>query len=221
MNAFPLLLASNSPRRRQLLALTGWKFSVAASDVDESVRPGEPPEIYVSRLSAEKARAAAEKAHGEQFVVGSDTTVVLDGDILGKPVDAEEAVDMLRRLRGRTHQVFTGISVARLSDGFTRTEVCLTDVPMRDYTEEEIAAYVATGDPLDKAGAYAIQHAWFKPVAALSGCRASVMGFPLCHLVRILRRFGVQAQSDVPGGCQAALDYDCPVYATILAQNAV
>jgi len=216
MSTFPLLLASNSPRRRQLLNLTGWKFSIAASDVDESVLPGEPPENYVCRLAEAKAIVAADKAHGEQFVIGSDTTVVLDGEILGKPVDADEAVDMLRRLRGSTHQVYTGISVMRLSDRVTHTDVCLTEVPMRDYTDEEIAAYVATGDPLDKAGAYAIQHDWFKPVASMTGCRASVMGFPLCHLVRIMHQVDTETQSDVPAGCQAVLNYECSVFHSIL-----
>jgi MAF protein len=217
MSDFPILLASNSPRRRQLLALTGWKYSVAASDVDESVCPGESPREYVRRLAEEKARAASQKAHGERFVIGSDTTVVLDGDILGKPTDADEALHMLRRLRGRTHQVFTGIAVIRLEDGLTRTDVCVTDVPMRAYNEDEMTAYVASGDPMDKAGAYAIQHAWFKPVASMAGCYASVMGLPLCHLARLMRSFGLQALADVPGGCQSALDYACPVYAAILA----
>ncbi|MEJ5225150.1 MAG: Maf family protein [Anaerolineales bacterium] len=216
MNDSPVLLASNSPRRRQLLALTGWKYSVAASDVDESVRPGESPEVYVRRLAEEKARAAAQKAHSERFVIGSDTTVVLDGDILGKPADADEALSMLRRLRGRTHQVFTGIAVLRLEDGLTHTDVCVTDVPMRAYSDDEIAAYVASGDPLDKAGAYAIQHAWFRPVASMAGCYASVMGLPLCHLARLMRAFGVPARDNIPSGCQTALNYACPVYASIL-----
>lgn len=219
MSDFPLLLASNSPRRRQLLMLTGWKFSVAASDVDESVRPGESPPAYVRRLAEEKARAAAQKAHGEQFVVGSDTTVVLDGDILGKPADAAEALHMLARLRGRTHQVYTGIAVVRLSDSSTRSDVCVADVPMRIYREDEMAAYVASGDPMDKAGAYAIQHAWFKPVASMAGCYASVMGLPLCHLARLMRGFGAPPSADVPGGCQTALEYDCPVHVSILAEN--
>lgn len=216
MNDFPLLLASNSPRRRQLLTLTGWAFSVAASDIDESVHPGEEPPAYVRRLAQEKARAASQKAHGERFVIGSDTTVVLDGDILGKPADADEALSMLRRLRGRTHQVFTGIAVIRLEDGHTHTDVCVTDVPMRAYSENEMSAYVASGDPMDKAGAYAIQHAWFKPVASMAGCYASVMGLPLCHLARLMRQFGVPPQSDVSGGCQSTLGYHCPVYTSIL-----
>ncbi len=219
MNNLPLLLASNSPRRRQLLALTGWKFSVAASDVDESVHPGERPDDYVRRLAEEKARAAAHKAHGESFVIGSDTTVVLGDDILGKPADAAEATAMLRRLRGRTHQVFTGIAVMRLADRRMHSDVCITDVPMRAYSDAEIEAYVASGDPLDKAGAYAIQHDWFRPVASMSGCYASVMGLPLCHLARLMQRFDVPAPADIPAACQTTLDYACPVYTAILTQG--
>lgn len=211
-----LLLASNSPRRRQLIGLAGWSFRVAPADLDESVLPGEGPYDYVARLAQAKARAAAHQAEGERFVVGSDTTVVLDEEILAKPADAAEATQMLEKLRGRTHQVMTGICVLNLADGLAHVEVCVTDVPMRNYTDAEIAAYVATGDPLDKAGAYAIQHPQFRPVASMAGCYASVMGLPLCHLARVLSKLGLPAGQDVPAGCQHYLEYDCPVYHSIL-----
>jgi len=153
-----LILASNSPRRRQLLALADWKFHVVVADVDESVYPNELPADYVLRLAETKARATANRAHDDQIILAADTTVVDGTDILGKPQDNVEAFAMLTRLRGHTHQVYTGVALLRLSDGLLLKELCVTDVPMRDYSDEEIQAYIQTGDPLDKAGAYAIQH---------------------------------------------------------------
>jgi septum formation protein len=211
-----LLLASNSPRRKQLLALGGWEFTTAPADLDESSLPGETPRDYVLRLAEAKARVSARQAGPEQLVIGSDTAVIIDSDILGKPADSAEATAMLRRLRGRTHQVFTGIAVFSVADGRLAMDLCITDVPMRAYSDEEIRTYVATGDPLDKAGAYAIQHPVFQPVASMSGCFASVMGLPLCHLARLLKEFGMNPSADLPGNCQAFLKYQCPVFPTIL-----
>ena len=142
-----LLLASNSPRRKQLLALGGWEFATAPADMDESVLPGETPREYVMRLAEAKARASAQQAEADQVVVGSDTAVIIDGDILGKPADSAEAESMLRRLRGRTHQVYTGIAVFSVADGKLAADLCITDVPMRDYSDEEIRAYVADRRP--------------------------------------------------------------------------
>ena len=210
-----LVLASNSPRRRQLLALTGWEFMVNAPDVDESLLPqGESPADYVLRLAETKARALP--AGPDQIVLAADTTVVAGQDILGKPQDHDEAFAMLRRLRGRTHQVYTGVALLRQSDGLLLKELSVTDVPMRDYSDEEIEAYIQTGDPLDKAGAYAIQHSQFQPVAYMEGCFASVMGLPLCHVTRMLRRLGISPNADVPVSCQRYLEYECPVYGKIL-----
>ena len=211
-----LLLASNSPRRKQLLALGGWEFITSPADVDETVLPGEAPHDYVMRLAEAKARVSARQALPGQVVVGSDTTVIIDSDILGKPADAAEAESMLRRLRGRTHQVFTGIAVFRPADGKFSADLCITEVPMRDYSDKEILDYIATGDPLDKAGAYAIQHPGFQPVASMSGCFASVMGLPHCHLARLLKDFGMKPASDLPANCQAFLNYKCPVFPSIL-----
>jgi septum formation protein len=216
-----ILLASNSPRRRQLLALGGWEFDSASSNVDESALPAETPAAYVVRLAREKALACIGGASPGQIVIGSDTTVVLDGEIIGKPADAAEAEWMLGRLRGRTHQVYTGIAALDPATGRMLTDLCVTDVPMRAYSDEEINAYVATGDPLDKAGAYAIQHPVFQPVASMAGCYASVMGLPLCHLTRLLRQFKVHPRSDVPGECQAFLRYDCAVYLEILGDRQI
>ena len=209
-----LILASNSPRRRQLIGLTGWDFIVSVADVDESPRENESPAEYVIRLATTKARAITAKA--DDIILAADTTVVDGSEILGKPQDKAEAVAMLTRLRGRTHQVYTGIALLRGGDNSLLTDLCVTDVPMRDYTDEEIRAYVASGDPFDKAGAYAIQHPEFRPVAGMDGCYASVMGLPLCHVVRSMRKLGVEPSADVPANCQKLLEYDCPVFNSIL-----
>ena len=170
MNERPLLvLASNSPRRKDLIALAGLPFEILVANVDETPRANESPRNYVVRLAEEKARASFLRADASQVVLAADTTVVDADALLGKPADPSEAKRMLRQLRGRVHQVYTGIAALRVSDGHLVRDVCVTDVPMRDYSDAEIEAYVATGDPLDKAGAYAIQHAQFQPVASMAG----------------------------------------------------
>jgi len=123
---------------------------------------------------------------------------------------------MLNQLRGHTHQVFTAAAFYRVSDGKMLTELCVTDVPMRAYSDNEISAYVQTGDPLDKAGAYAIQHPNFQPVESMRGCYASVMGLPMCHVVRTLNALDVLPLADVPAACQNLLSYECPVSGAIL-----
>jgi MAF protein len=210
-----IVLASNSPRRRELLALTNLNFVVSIADVDERAAFGESPAEYVVRLAETKARAI--NADADQLVLAADTAVVDGKDILGKPLDDAEAFAMLTRLRGRTHQVYTGLALLRKSDGLLLSDLCVTDVPMRDYSDDEIRAYVATGDPLDKAGAYAIQHDQFHPVVHLSGCYASVMGLALCHVTRMLRKMMLSPNADVPANCQVHLKYDCPVYGKILS----
>ena len=215
MTSHPLLvLASNSPRRRQLLALGDWMFNVIIANVDESTRENESPAEYVLRLAETKARAIT--AQPDQIILAADTTVVDGNDILGKPKDNVEAFTMLTRLRGHTHQVYTGLALFRLSDGLILKELSVTDVPMRNYSDEEINAYIQTGDPLDKAGAYAIQHPRFKPVAHMEGCYASVMGLPMCHVVRMMRKMDSPPHADVPVKCQTLLEYQCPVSRAIL-----
>ena len=219
-----LVLASNSPRRRELLRLAGWRFDTHPTEVDESQRPGEAPGAYVLRLAESKARACAASpknsgtmsAHKDMTILAADTAVVDGRDILGKPKDLAEAVVMLRRLRSHIHQVYTGFAVMRLSDGNLLTDLCVTDVPMRAYTDEEINIYVTTGDPFDKAGAYAIQHSKFHPVETISGCYASVMGLPLCHLTRTLHKLDIAPRADISAGCQSSLDYTCPISAEVL-----
>lgn len=194
-----LILASGSPRRRELLASLGVDFTVIKSDIDETQHPGEPPYDYVRRLSIEKAAAVAAKLESAADVVlAADTVVILaadtlgvteSGEILGKPADADEARAILRRLRGRSHVVCTALTV-RAPD-HTLTELTRTTVLMRDYTDAEIDAYIATGDPFDKAGAYAIQHETFRPVARIEGSYTNVVGLPLETLRPMLAAVGI------------------------------
>lgn len=216
-----LVLASSSPRRKQLLSLGNWKFEVIVSDIDESQHDGESPENYVLRLAREKTLAVAQKSSPESIVIGSDTSVIDGNEILGKPKDAQDAIRMLKQLRGRTHQVYTGVAIYRLSDQNMSTELSITNVPMREYGDEEITAYVDTGDPLDKAGAYAIQHPDFQPVQSMNGCYAGVMGLPMCHVLRALEKFDVLPQANVPTACQSLLNYQCPVSSAILRGETV
>jgi MAF protein len=209
-----VLLASASPRRHELLALLGLPFSVVGADVDETDGDGESPQAMVQRLSQAKALAVAAECP-RALVIAADTTVAFDGGSLGKPADAAEAMAMLRALRGRPHQVYSGLTVTQ--KGQTVTELAESIVWMRDYSDEEIARYVSSGDPLDKAGAYAVQHAGFHPAQRVEGCYASVMGFPLCHLARTLRRFRTVVPADVPAICRVHTGFVCQVFGEILS----
>jgi len=211
-----LLLASTSPRRRELIRWTRWPYRLTAADVDETPLPAEPPDAYVERLARRKARAAAAHAEADELVLAADTTVADGLQILGKPRHAAEAESMLRQLRGRTHQVLTAIAVHDPRSGALETDLCVSSVPMRNYSDAEIQAYIATGDPLDKAGAYAIQNGAFRPVAEFSGCYACVVGLPLCHLQRTLSRLGYAPPDGVPSACQNHLAYNCPIYLRVL-----
>jgi septum formation protein len=211
-----IILASNSPRRKELLTLLGLPFRACPAEIDESALPGEAPRAYVLRLAEGKARTVAAQIPADSLVIAADTTVADGLDILGKPEDEQQAMEMLTRLRGHLHQVYTAVAVLRAADSMLLLDTCATDVPMRDYSQAEIATYVATGDPLDKAGAYAIQHDGFHPVDHLEGCYANVVGLPLCHLTRLLRKLNVEPQRNVPAACQAVLKYECPIYWEIL-----
>ncbi len=220
-----IVLASGSPRRRKLISLLGLPFETASADVDESWPPAEDPAAMVERLSRAKAHAAASALRLSDYptprpiLVAADTTVSLDGEVLAKPADVAEARSMLTRLRGRSHQAFTAITLIDLVTGQQITDLALTDVPMRDYSDPEIDAYIASGDPFDKAGGYAIQHDDFNPVTNLHDCYANVVGLPLCHLTRSLRKMGVDPPVDVPAACQAHLRYECPVFQSILSEK--
>jgi MAF protein len=214
-----LVLASNSPRRKQLLSLCGWEFQVLPVDIDESQLDGESPRDYVQRLAQKKADAAARKLSPGDIVIAADTTVADGDEILGKPSSPQEAQWMLQRLRGRMHQVFTAISVFDVGSTLRLADLCRTDVLMRTYSQQEISAYVASGDPLDKAGAYAIQHRGFDPVEKIEGCYANVVGLPLCHLVRLLREFDIYPLTNITQDCQESLHYTCPIKDMVLQEK--
>lgn len=195
------ILASQSPRRRELFALLGYPFEIVVPDVDEDVHLGADPAAYVLLTARQKAEAvaaalASDSPAGRRVIVAADTTVDLDGAIMAKPGDAAEAWAMLAALRGRTHQVHTGVCVADTTSGRRLAAVHSADVTMRNYSDEEIAAYIDTGDPFDKAGGYAIQHPTFRPAATLSGCYTAIMGLPLCGLVVMLRQLGIPDRID-------------------------
>ncbi|MBV7334007.1 Maf family protein [Chloroflexi bacterium TSY] len=203
-----MILASGSPRRQQFLTELGLTFDIRVADIDETPHPGEAPIPLVRRLASTKAQAVADQLQPDGYrslIIAADTIVALDNQLLGKPADATEATVMLHQLRNRMHQVYSGVSILSLGgDGIAQTQrtiVNSTDVIMRDYSDEEVAEYVASGDPLDKAGAYAIQHPTFAPAAELSGCFASVMGLPLGDLCNLLSEFGVSVKTDVTSVC--------------------
>lgn len=192
------ILASGSPRRKEILSSLGIEFTIIKPDIDETQHPGENPYAYVERLSQQKAAAVAERISGEAVILAADTIVVIaadtigvmdDGDILGKPVDAEDARAMLARLRGVMHVVCTAITLLSIDAQGQRhqqTRLTRTRVTMRDYTDAEIEAYIATGDPFDKAGGYAIQHEEFAPVGRIEGSYTNVVGLPVDELREML-----------------------------------
>lgn len=218
----PIILASNSPRRSQLLTQAGVAFEKFVVEVDEpglSEAYNGPLEQLGEYLAGEKALAAwralgrsglssplhgrglespLRDANGARRVLASDTTVLLAGRSLAKPEDAAEAMAMLRELRGREHTVATGVALVDPARGEMLSATSATRVLMRDYSDDEIAAYVATGDPLDKAGSYSIQHPGFQPVESLRGCHLGVIGLPICIVARLLGKDGAP---DVTGAC--------------------
>ncbi|CAI6082346.1 Maf family protein [Cohnella sp. JJ-181] len=189
-----LVLASTSPRRQQLIGLLGLPVEVMPSHAGEDTPDGWSPERIVEELSRRKAEAVLERA-GEiegAIVVGSDTIVVLDGDVLGKPRDADDAVSMLKRLSGRGHEVFTGLCCIQAASGRKMVSHRRTRVFMRELTESQIARYVASGEPLDKAGAYGIQEIGAMLVDRIEGDFFTVVGLPVSHLASQLSEFGLE-----------------------------
>ena len=241
MNPPTVILASASPRRQQFLRCLDIPFAIETADIDETPAAAEPPDALVERLAIAKAMTVGERLSGadagrgdyeskgrptaeglnsdcrrvattELLVIAADTVVALDGDVLGKPAHAEEAFQMLLRLRARPHQVHSALAVARFVGGrcqLLRSLVNTTTVKMRRYSESEIADYVATGDPLDKAGAYAIQHQRFSPVESLSGCPAAVMGLPAAELERLLTEFNCPAAQRPMQFCHSLTGFPC------------
>lgn len=175
-----LVLASGSPRRRELLSIITTEFTVCPTEIDETLAPDEPAYHAVVRLSTLKAEAAHKK-HPDTVCIGSDTVVVLDDKILGKPKDEREAEEMLRRMRGRRHTVFTGLAVKPMDESPT-TLYTQTQVLFRDFTDDELFKYIATGEPMDKAGAYGIQGRGALLVDGISGDYYSVVGLPISRL---------------------------------------
>jgi len=188
-----IILASSSPRRQQLLRQMGASFTIVKPEVDESPIPGESPEMLVERLSLRKA-LAGKLDHDSGIVLGSDTVVVLDGEILGKPIDADDARGMLARLSGRTHTVFTGFALVDLASDEQVVSHERTDVTFRALDQEEIERYVASGSPLDKAGSYGIQDDFGAVfIERIVGDYYTVVGLPLARVYVELRRMRVRA----------------------------
>ena len=179
----PIVLASASPRRADLLRAAGFSFVVDAVDIDESVLPGETPEVHVRRLARAKAHAGAQR-HPGRTVLGADTVVVVDGRILGKPRDDADAAAMLTALSGRVHQVFTAVAVA--SNGAVRDDLDVSAVTFAPMPAEAIAEYVRSGEPRDKAGAYAIQGWAGRYIERLEGSYSGVVGLPVAVVHRLL-----------------------------------
>lgn len=185
----PLILASASPRRRELLAQIGIACTVQPVDLDETAHPGEAPRAYVERLALAKARAGSVRNPGA-IALGADTAVVLDGEILGKPRDRDDAFAMLRRLSGREHEVLTAVALANEERAAVRTST--SRVGFADLSDDAIAAYWATGEPADKAGAYGIQGLAAVFIHHVSGSYSGVVGLPLFETAELLREFGVE-----------------------------
>ena len=187
-----VILASQSPRRRELLGLFHTPFTVRVADVDETLVPGAPAFDEVARLSRLKAQAVERQA--DDVVIAADTIVVCDGRILGKPHDPEEAKEMLRLLSGRDHQVMSGMTVLRGEKATTVTEV--TDLHFRELSEKEIDEYVASGEPMDKAGAYGIQGGAALFCRRMEGDYYNVVGLPVCRLAEILRELAPELMGE-------------------------
>jgi len=182
----PIVLASASPRRSELMALAGITCSVVPADICEDALPDEQPADHVMRLSREKAQAVAERAEG-RFYIGADTVVVLDGRIMGKPADEGQAFEMLAALSGHIHQVITGIAVFNRETGACLTSSVCTEVLFKALTEREIRDYIATGCPMDKAGAYAIQGGAVHFIRSINGSYTNVIGLPMTELYELLQ----------------------------------
>jgi septum formation protein len=217
------VLASQSPRRRELLGLCGYPFDTMAASVDEStVSHPDPAQdcIQTARLKAEAIlNQIYSNQHERMIIVAADTIVAYDGHILGKPKDAADANQMLTTLRGHTHDVHTGVMIIDVDSGREVLGSHTAVVKMRRYTDQEISAYVASGDPLDKAGAYAIQHPIFRPVEQLNGCYLGVMGLSICHLLQLLRQIDLPFQAKLASLETAHQHYKCRLYNNIAQEH--
>jgi len=194
MSSINIVLASASPRRSELLQSARVTFAVVPGDIDETPLPAEDPVAHVIRLAESKAREVSTRAAG-RFFIGADTIVLSDKEIMGKPRDNADAGRMLRKLSGQVHQVITGFAVLDRETGRIESRSISTDVTFKTLADEEISAYVATGCPLDKAGAYAIQGGAAYMVERIDGSYTNVVGLPLCEVVETLRKMGALCKS--------------------------
>ncbi len=199
-----LILASISPRRRELLRQCGIDCEVRSANIEETRHGRETPDAMALRLAREKARDAGRDLKGSgAWILAADTVVADGSEILGKPRDAAMAGEYLRRLRGREHRVITGVCLLHAPSGKEFTAVETTGVRMREYSAAEMEAYLASGDGMDKAGGYAVQDPSFRPVESLAGCYTNVVGFPLCRVYDLLERTGWKPIRPLPETCRA------------------
>ena len=198
MESQPLILASASPRRQELLKSAGISFEVLPSEVDEGFQEGEPPEEYVARLARRKAAKAGEK-HKNRWVLAADTVVVIDGRILGKPGSRQEAREMLEVLSNREHRVITGFCLLSGDSGKSRAGAVTTRVRFKNLSPREIDWYLGTGEPFDKAGAYAIQGKAAFMVKEIHGSYSNVVGLPLTEVIEALQEMGIEWGADKHG----------------------
>ncbi len=190
MPATKLILASASPRRAQVLRDAGFAFQIISSALDETPLDGEAPQDLVRRLAENKAHLVAQRTVGPALIIAADTLIAVDSRILGKPGDATEARQMLRQISGRTHSVLTGLALLRLPDEALRLELETTQVSFAPLSEDEISDYISSGEPFDKAGAYAVQGRGGRFVTRIEGSYFNVVGLPLACLYRLLREIG-------------------------------
>ena len=209
MHFTQLLLTSQSPRRREMLAWLRLPVELTHANVDETPYDGELPSETAARLATAKAKAV-ESANNGVWTLGADTVVDLNGVSLGKPADSAEARAMLRQLRERSHAVHTGVALYHARTRQVCARRVTSVVQMRAYTDTEIEAYIRSRDPMDKAGAYAIQNRSFRPVARVDRCYANVVGFPLCAIAALLKAWGLALSINIPDLCLAHFDYRCP-----------
>ena len=213
-----LTLASASPRRRELMDTLGLEFTVTPADLTEEPIPGESPQDMVRRLSQEKAQAVAATMN-TGLVIGADSTVVFEGQAVGKPVDDEDARRMLRQLSGTTHHVATGLTVIDAASGRTLSDAMTSQITLRELSEQEIEASIASGVPRDKAGAYAVQDTELRPAADWEGCYNNIVGLPICRLLEMLRELGYRFPEGWSVPSAIACGEDCPVNGGREAEN--
>ena len=205
-----IVLASGSQRRREIIGALDATVEIVPSAIEERpASPDEQAEDYVASIAADKALVVALNLRSDALVVGADTSVVLDERILGKPEDEAEALEMLTALRGRPHRVVTGVTVAR--DGMAASSVTSSEVAMREYSDDEMQAFIESGEPFDKAGGYAIQDGGFAPVSALTGCYLNVVGFPLCEVMRLMTEVGANVGLKQEWRAPERCPSECPV----------